>query len=156
MLNTVTSYITFESIYLMANWGVLPFWLMLITIPNHGLTRVLAQSVIAPLLLSIAYVYVGYEIYLNGDIFSGFNLYLGLDNLYSLYSQEGFLLIFWLHFLSISLFIGSWIVRDSLKYYIPRIFTSISLIITYFSGPVGLVFYWFIRIFFAKKISFND
>ena len=91
----------------MANWGVLPFWLMLITIPNHGLTRVLAQSVIAPLLLSIAYVYVGYEIYLNGDIFSGFNLYLGLDNLYSLYSQEGFLLIFWLHFLSISLFIGS-------------------------------------------------
>ena len=32
----------------------------------------------------------------------------------------------------------------------------ISLILTYFTGPVGLVFYWFIRIFFAKKISFND
>ena len=28
--------------------------------------------------------------------------------------------------------------------------------ITYFTGPIGLVVYWLIRIFFAKKISFND
>ena len=31
-----------------------------------------------------------------------------------------------------------------------------SLIFTYFTGPVGLVIYWFLRIFFASKISFND
>ena len=42
------------------------------------------------------------------------------------------------------------------KYLIPKIITIPSLILTYFTGPVGLVIYWFIRIFFAKKISFND
>jgi len=79
-----------------------------------------------------------------------------LDNLYSVYSEESFLLIFWLHFLSISLFIGSWIARDSLKFFVPRVLTIISLLLTYFAGPVGLVVYWFFRIFFSKKISFND
>jgi len=30
------------------------------------------------------------------------------------------------------------------------------LILVYFTGPVGLVLYWFFRIFYAKKISFYD
>ena len=74
----------------------------------------------------------------------------------SLVANEALLLIFWLHFLAISLFAGSWIVRDSRKYLIPKVVTIPSLILTYFAGPIGLVFYWFLRIFFAKKISFND
>ena len=58
--------------------------------------------------------------------------------------------------LALSLFTGAWIVRDAKKYLIPKIITIPSLILTYFTGPVGLVIYWFFRIFFAKKISFND
>ena len=69
---------------------------------------------------------------------------------------ENFLLIFWLHFLSINLFIGSWMSRDAQKYMVPKILTMVSLILIYFSGPVGLVFYWIIRIFFARKISFYE
>jgi hypothetical protein len=76
--------------------------------------------------------------------------------LYSIFSEETFLLIFWLHFLSISLFVGSWMARDSQRFAIPKLLLSVSLLLTYLSGPVGIVFYWFIRIFFAKKISFND
>tara|TARA_A100000164_G_C21509289_1_gene586205 strand:- start:266 stop:652 length:387 start_codon:yes stop_codon:yes gene_type:complete len=124
--------------------------------PNHSLTRVLVHSVISPLLLAIAYIFISYKIYLEGNFLEGFSLYLGIEDLYALFSNESFLLIFWLHFLSISLFIGSWITRDSIKYMIPRTFVAIPLIITYFSGPVGIVIYWFIRIFFSKKISFND
>ena len=90
------------------------------------------------------------------NIFAGFELYSGLDGLYSMFANEALLLIFWLHFLAISLFVGSWIVRDSNRYLVPKIVTIPSLILTYFSGPVGLVVYWFFRIFFAKKISFND
>ena len=58
-----------------------------------------------------------------------------------LFSDEAFLLVFWLHFLSISLFAGAWIVRDSNKYAIWRFLVFISLILTYFTGPVGLIFY---------------
>jgi hypothetical protein len=156
MINNFESYLTFENIYLIANWGVVPFWLMLITIPNHNLTKFLTHSIIVPFLIAAAYIFVAYKIYLEGNIFEGFNLYFGLDDLYAVYSNETFLLVFWLHFLSISLFVGSWISRDSQKYMIPRIFVIFSLILTYFVGPVGLVFYWLIRIFFSKKISFND
>ena len=156
MINNLVTYLTSENIYLLANWGVIPLWLMLLTIPNQPITKVLVNSVIVPLILASAYVYLAYKLYLDGEVFDVFQLYFGLDSLYSIYSNEIFLLIFWLHFLSISLFIGSWISRDAQKYMIPKILTMLSLILTYFSGPVGLVFYWFVRIFFARKISFYE
>ena len=156
MLNNLLAYITPENIYLVANWGVIPFWLMLVFIPNHQITNFFVQSIIAPLLLAIGYAYLSYLIYQEGNIFDGFELYSGLDGLYSMFANEILLLVFWLHFLSISLFVGAWIVRDARKHLIPKIITIPSLILTYFSGPVGLVIYWLIRIFFAKKISFDD
>ena len=156
MLNDVIAFITPENIYLIANWGVIPFWLLLILAPNHGLTNFLAQSVIAPLLLATGYSYLTYNLYLEKNVFDGFELYSGLDGLYSMFSNEILLLIFWLHFLAISLFAGAWIIRDARRYLIPKIITIPSLILTYFSGPVGIVIYWLIRIFFAKKISFDD
>lgn len=156
MINNLLSFLNFENIYLIANWGVIPFWLLLIIFPNHQITNFFVQSVIVPLLLAGGYVYLSYNIYLEGNIFVGFELYSGLDGLYSIFANESLLLIFWLHFLAISLFAGAWIVRDSKRFLIPKIITIPSLILTYFSGPMGLVIYWFIRIFFAKKISFND
>ena len=156
MINNLLSLLTFENIYLIANWGIIPFWLLLIILPNHQITNFFVQSVIIPLLLAASYTYLAYSIYLDENIFSGFELYRGLDGLYSMFANEAFLLVFWLHFLAISLFTGAWIVRDSRKYLIPKIVTIPSLTLTYFTGPIGLVFYWFVRIFFAKKISFND
>ncbi|MDC1092849.1 ABA4-like family protein [Pelagibacteraceae bacterium] len=156
MINNLLSLLTFEKIYLIANWGVIPFWLLLIVLPNHQITNFFVHSIIIPLLISTAYGYLSYNIFLDGNILDGFELYNGLDGLYSMFSSEALLLVFWLHFLTISLFAGAWIVRDSKKYFIPKAVTVPSLILTYLSGPVGLVFYWFIRIFFAKKITFND
>jgi len=148
--------LNYQNIYLMANWGVIPFWLLLIIVPNHGVTNFFVQSIIAPLLLAGAYGFVAYNIFLEESIFDSFELYNGLDGLYSMFANEAFLLVFWIHFLAISLFAGAWISRDSLRYMVPRFFVIISLIFTYFTGPFGLLIYWFIRIFFAKKISFND
>ena len=156
MINNLLSLLTFENIYLLANWGVVPFWLLLVVLPNHQVTNFFVQSVIIPLLLASGYAYLSYNIYLDGNILSGFELYRGLDGLYAMFANESLLLIFWLHFLAISLFAGAWIVRDSRKYFIPKIVTIPSLVLTYFTGPIGLGFYWFIRIFFSKKISFND
>ena len=156
MINNLLPLLTFENIYLVANWGIIPFWFLLIILPDHQITNFFVQSIIIPLLLAVSYAYLAFNIYQDGNIFAGFELYKGLDDLYAMFSSEALLLTFWLHFLAISLFIGAWIVRDSRKYFIPKIVTIPSLLLTYFTGPIGLVFYWFIRIFFAKKISFND
>ena len=156
MINNLLAFVNSENIYLIANWGIIPFWFMLIFFPNNGLTTFFVQSIVVPLILGVAYVYLSYNLYLENDIFDGFELYKGLDGLYSMFANEYLLLIFWLHFLAISLFAGAWIARDARKYFIPKIIIIPSLVLTYFTGPVGLVIYWFFRIFFAKKISFND
>ncbi len=157
MLIQFQNYLTFETIYLWANFGVLPFWLMLIFIPNSRIAQIFINSVILPLILAIAYVYTFYlMILLDEPIFDFFKLYLSLDNLYTLFSIESFLLVFWLHFITLNLFMGSWISRDGVKYNTPRALMFLPLILIYFTGPVGLVLYWFMRIFYAKKLKFHD
>ena len=158
MMNELQNYLTFESIYLWANFGVLPFWLMIIFVPHLKITGILVNSIIIPLLLGSAYCYVVYQGILFGNIFfiESFNLYQGLDNLYTIFSNEIFLLIFWLHFLALNIFLGSWLSRDAIKYNIPRSVVFVPILLVYFAGPLGLVLYWFIRIFYAKKISLYD
>jgi hypothetical protein len=157
MISHFEQYLTFENIYLWTNYGVIPFWIMLIMIPNHVITQFFVNSIIIPLILGVSYIYVVYQtILLDISIFNIFKLYLDLNELYLLLSTESFLLIFWLHFIAINIFIGSWLARDAAKYNMSRSFTFLPLILVYFTGPVGLIFYWVIRVFFAKKIKFHD
>jgi len=157
MLIQFQGYLTFETIYLWTNFGILPFWLMLIFIPNSKITQIFVNSIILPLILATAYVYTFYQtILLDEPIFDIFKLYLSLDNLYTIFATESFLLVFWLHFLALNLFLGSWVSRDGVKYSMPRNLIFIPLILIYFSGPVGLVLYWLMRVFYAKKLRFHD
>ena len=151
------NYLTFENIYLWTNFGILPLWLMLIMIPNSKFTQFFVNSIIVPLILSATYTYIIYQaILMDEPIFDFFKLYLSLDNLYTLFATESVLLIFWLHFITLNLFLGSWISRDGIKYNMSRSLVFVPLILVYFTGPTGLVLYWIIRIFYAKRISFHD
>ena len=107
MLIQFQNFLTFENIYLWANFGVLPFWLMLFFIPNSQITRFFINSIILPLILSAAYLYVIYQTILLGeDLLTIFNLYFSLDDLYTIFATEGFLLVFWLHFIFTSNFLA--------------------------------------------------
>ena len=157
MLIQFEDYLTFENIYLWINIGILPFWLMLIIIPDSKFTTFFVNSIILPLILSAAYIYVIYQtILLEEPIFDTFKIYLSLENLYTIFATESFLLIFWLHFLALNLFLGSWISRDGVKYSMPRSLVFTPLILVYFTGPLGLVLYWIIRVFYSKKLGFHD
>ena len=157
MLIQFQEYLTFENIYMLINFGILPFWLMLIIIPNSKFTTFFINSVILPLILSTAYIYVIYQaILLEEPILDIFKIYFSLENLYTLFATESFLLIFWLHFLAVNLFLGSWISRDGVKYNMTRSLVFLPLILVYFTGPLGLVLYWIIRVFYAKKLGFHD
>ncbi len=156
MINTLDALLTYENIYLFANWGVVPFWLLLIFMPNHNITKFFSHSIVVPLLLAAAYIFVVRQIILEENIFEGFKLYLGLDSLNKIYSNESLRLVFWLHFLAVSLFVGAWIARDSERHMMPKAFSAPCILITYFTGPFGILIYWFVRIFYAKKINFNE
>ena len=117
MLIEFQDYLTFENIYLWTNFGVLPFWLMLIFIPSSKFTQFFVNSIILPLLLSTMYVYIIYQaLLLDENMFDFFKIFLSMDDVYTAFATESFLLAFWVHFIALNLFLGSWISRDAVKY----------------------------------------
>ena len=157
MIEQIYNYFTIEILYYWVNLGVLPFWLLLIFFPKSHLCRYVATSIFPILILSGAYVFMIYKSYLTSYDFDGnFSLYLGLDYISELFSNNTFLMMFWIHFISINLFVGGWIVKDSQKIFVNKFLVGISLIITYLIGPIGLLVYWLIRIFHSKSFSLYD
>ena len=70
--------------------------------------------------------------------------------------SESFLTIFWLHFVSLNLFLGLWVARDGYKYNIPKSVVFFPLVLIYFTGPLGIVLHWLVKIFYGKRITFHD
>ena len=157
MIEKIYTFFTPEMTYLWLNIGVLPFWLLLIFFPQSKISKVFVASIFPIFILSLTYGYLLYLFFNEGyDFIRNFELYLGLANISNLFTYKTFTILFWTHFIAINLFCGSWIVKDYQRIYMPKFLTIIPLIFTYFVGPIGLFFYWMIRIFYTKKISLYD
>jgi len=157
MIEQIYTYFTIEILYMWINLGVLPFWFILIFFPQSHICRFFVTSIFPFLLLSGAYLFILYKSYLIGyDFDVNFGLYLGLNELSRLFEDNLYLMVFWNHFIAINLFIGGWIVKDAQKFSINKILLALPLIITYLIGPIGLVLYWVIRIFYAKRINLYE
>ena len=157
MIEQIYNYFTIEILYYWVNLGVLPLWLLLIFFPQSQLCRYLVTSIFPIFVLSGTYIFMLYKSFLSAyDFYGNFDLYLGIDEISNLFSDKTFLIMFWIHFISINLFTGGWIVKDSQKFSINKIILIIPLILTYLIGPLGLFIYWLIRIFYAKSINLYD
>ena len=157
MIEQIYNYYTVEMLYYWVNLGILPFWLILIFFPQSHICKYFVTSIFPFFVLSGAYVFMLYKAYLGSyDFYNNFSLYNGIENISELFSNEFFLIMFWIHCISINLFTGGWILKDSQKFSINKILLAIPLIITYLIGPLGLFIYWLIRIFYAKSINLYD
>ncbi len=157
MIEEIYNYFTTEMLYYWVNLGVLPFWLILIFFPNSNLSRYFVTSIFPIFVLTGAYIFILYKAYLNSyDFINNFTLYISIDHLSDLFSDKSYLIMFWIHFIAINLFTGGWIVKDSQKLSINKFFIILPLLITYLIGPIGLLFYWLIRIFYAKNVNLYD
>jgi len=157
MTEQISTFFDTDMIYFWLNIGVIPFWLILMFFPNSKICGIFVASIFPIFILSAIYIYLIYYFFISSyDFLNNFNLYLGIDSLRELFSETGFLIIFWTHFLAINLFCGSWIVSDSRKFSMSKFLVFFPLVITYFTGPLGIFIYWIIRIFFAKRISLYD
>ena len=157
MIEQIAIFFSIEMIYLWLNIGVIPFWFILMFFPQSKVCGLFVTSIFPIIILGSVYIYLLYYFFSSGyDFFENFNLYLGLYELADLFENNAFLILFWVHFLTINLFCGAWIVKDSKKFYISKLLLIFPLIITYFIGPVGVFIYWLIRIFFAKSITLFD
>mgnify|MGYP001161191922 FL=1 len=157
MIEQIYNYFTIEMLYFWVNLGVLPFWITLIFFPQSQISKIFITSIFPIIILSGTYIFMLYKSFLGSyDFLGNFNLYIGVENLLYLFSDKSFLMLFWIHFISINLFTGGWIVRDSQKYSINKVLLILPLIITYLIGPIGLLLYWIIKIFYSKSMSLYD
>lgn len=157
MLEQINNFFNTEILYLWVNIGVLPFWLLIIFFPRSYLCKYLATSIFPIFLLSGAYMLVLYKAYIGSfDFIENFNLYLGIAYVSDLFKDNSYLLMFWIHFVSINLFVGGWMLKDSEKFTINKTIMFFPLIITYLIGPIGIFIYWIVRIIHAKKINLYD
>jgi hypothetical protein len=168
MIESIKDFFTLEMIYQVKNIGVIPLWLLIIFVPRSKITQGLVNNLFIPLIMAFTYSYLALEQLSPSDALSyntekdpldfleNFKLYLGLDQLMLLMDKSLFVLIFWIHFLTISLFLGVWIANDAIKYNIHKYIVFFPLMLTYFSGPVGLFLYLILRLLIVQKFRLND
>ena len=157
MIEQIYTYFSIEMIYLWLNFGVLPFWFILIFFPKSRICKIFTTSVFPIIIFSLIYIYLIYTIFTDDyDFLKNFSLYMSFANLLNLFENSYFLILFWIHFLALNLFCGAWMVNDYQKFTMPKALIFFPLLITYFVGPLGIFFYWIFKIFYAKKISLYD
>ena len=157
MIEQIYTYFSIEMIYLWLNFGVLPFWFILIFFPQSRICKIFTTSIFPMIIFSLIYSYLIYTIFTDDyNFLKNFSLYISFANLLNLFENSYFLILFWIHFLALNLFCGGWMVNDYQKFNMPKVLIFFPLLITYFVGPLGIFFYWVFKIFYAKKISLYD
>ncbi|MFN0054805.1 MAG: ABA4-like family protein [Planctomycetales bacterium] len=109
-----------------ASWGLLIF------LPQWRGVAQSASTVVAPVLLSVAYSALIGVWWSRGQ--GGFS---SLDEVHALFQTRGALLAGWLHYLAFDLMIGAWIARNSRHEGIPHFVVIPILILTFLFGPMG-------------------
>ena len=140
-----------DLIFSLANYSVMPFWALLIFVPQHRVTEVLVHSGVAPLLLGLTYT--GFMI--NGMMVGGPEG-AGMGSLEALmigFSDPQAVVTGWVHYLAFDLFVGAWQVRDARRVGIPHLAIIIPVLLTFAAGPLGLLIYLVMRWFWKKRFT---
>lgn len=134
-----------------SNVFVLPFWALMILLPNWGWTRKVMGSVLPFVALSALYIYL----FINSLDPESAQAFANpqLADLARLFANERVMATGWVHFLVMDLFVGRWIYWEGQR---TGVWTVHSLVFCLFAGPIGLLSHilteW-ITNFFGKKVT---
>ncbi|EKD11302.1 DUF4281 domain-containing protein [Limnospira fusiformis KN01] len=123
-----------DQIFNVANIFVLPFWGLMVFVPNWGVTRKVMESYIPFILLALTYMYL-----FAGSINPESAAALSnpqLADIAKFFGDETIAAAGWVHFLILDLFVGRWIYWEGQK---TGVWTIHSLILCLFAGPMGLL-----------------
>jgi hypothetical protein len=137
--------ISADDIYLALNYGVMPFWALLIFLPFLKITDVAVHSVFAPIVLGVTYTWLLANV-MSGVIpmpdGAGF---ASLDALMKTFSVKEAVVAGWAHYIVFDLFVGAWIARDAQRAGISPFLVAPALLLTFVVGPIGLLSYVMLR-----------
>lgn len=140
-----------ETLFLIYNYGVFPFWLLLLVAPRADVTARLVHSGLVPVLYGASYTVLLFS-GLAGETPDGASFY-SLQGLIAALGTPQAMLTGWVHYLVFDLFAGSWIARDGAREGLPHWAIVPILVFTLMAGPLGLLVYMLVR--YATKKKFN-
>jgi hypothetical protein len=117
-----------------ANVFVLPFWALMILLPNWGITRKVMASYLPFVALAGLYIYLFINSITPENAAALSNPQLA--DLAKFFADEKATATGWIHFLVMDLFVGRWIYWEGQK---TGVWTIHSLALCLFAGPMGLL-----------------
>jgi hypothetical protein len=117
-----------------SNLFVLPFWTLMILLPNWGITRKVMGSLLPFIPLAGLYIYL-FVNSLDPDSAAAFSN-PQLADLAKLFADERVMATGWTHYLVMDLFVGRWIYWEGQR---TGVWTIHSLLLCLFAGPMGLL-----------------
>jgi Domain of unknown function (DUF4281) len=118
-----------------ANVFVLPFWILMVLLPNWDWTRRLMSSLLPFVALALLYVGLFTLTTLTSDSAQSFASPT-LSDIALLFSDEKAAATGWVHYLVMDLFVGRWIYWEGQR---TGVWTRHSLALCLFAGPMGLL-----------------
>jgi hypothetical protein len=120
-----------------ANLFVLPFWTLMVLVPNTKLCRTVMGSLLPFAALAGLYIFLFVTSFSNVDGIEAFvDPNLSLPDLAALFANPHVAATGWIHFVVFDLFVGRWIYWQGQK---TGVFTRHSLVLCLFAGPMGLL-----------------
>jgi hypothetical protein len=117
-----------------ANLFVLPFWALMILLPNWGITRKVMESYLPFVALAGLYVYLLVSSITPESAQALSNPQLA--DIARFFADEKAAAVGWIHFLVMDLFVGRWIYWEGQR---TGVWTVHSLALCLFAGPLGLL-----------------
>ncbi len=130
-----------ETVFAACNFGVLPFWALLVLAPRARATELLVHRPVVPAALGVVY---GVLLFSGGEPPEGANM-TSLAGVTALFTSPSAVTAGWIHYLIFDLFIGAWQSRDALRRGIPHWLVAPCLLFTLALGPLGLLAYLAVR-----------
>ncbi|WP_414563380.1 MULTISPECIES: ABA4-like family protein [unclassified Anabaena] len=138
---------TITQLFNIANIFVVPFWLLMIFLPNWKVTRRVMESYLPFVILAGAYLYLFVSSITPENAQALSNPQLA--DIARFFADETAAATGWIHFLVMDLFVGRWIYWEGQK---TGIWTIHSIALCLFAGPLGLlshvITYWITKVFF--------
>lgn len=123
-----------SDLFNVANVFVLPFWLLMILLPNWNVTRKVMESYVPFVVLAGAYLYLFVTSITPENAAALSNPQLA--DIARFFGNETAAATGWIHFLVMDLFVGRWVYWEGQK---TGMWTIHSLALCLFAGPMGVL-----------------
>ena len=147
---------TADTVFTIANDGILVFWLLLIVAPRRRVTELLVHSAAIPIVLGLTYTWLISRVLFFGEAPAGAS-FSSLAGVMAFFTSPVAATAGWIHYLVFDLFIGAWQTRDAHARGLSHLAVIPCLVITLLAGPVGLLLYLILRAALGKGgFSLNE